>query len=50
MHLGNEAVCLCHSVVRSVSLITLHLSYNGIDAETVSQIKWFLSVGVKLED
>jgi len=31
MNLGNEAILLCESLVGNKSLVSMHLSHNGID-------------------
>ena len=49
MNLGNRAILLCEYLVDNTSLYSLHLSNNLISGDTISQIKWMVSVGINHE-
>lgn len=50
MKLGDKALDLCEGLVRNTSLHAIHLSNNLIGKETQGKMKWFLSVGVDIQN
>lgn len=50
MKLGDKALDLCEGLARNTSLHSIHLSNNLISKETQGKMKWFLSVGIDIQN